>query len=165
MFLNVALSFVGGPRFRAALVAVIAIVFALRQRWWSGLMLIAAASGMGAINTALKYAVRRRRPHGLPGLIQAGGYSFPSGHTSGSVVFLGALAYLTWPIAGVRNVTWAAFGVAGVLATLIGRSRIELKAHHTSDVVAGYAIGTAWLAFILRLFARRLAQEYQSAEP
>jgi undecaprenyl-diphosphatase len=142
-----------------------ATVFAFRQRWWSAVTLVVATSGMGAINTGVKYLVRRKRPHGLPGLIQAGGYSFPSGHTSGSVVFLGAVAYLTWPIARRRNFTWTVFGAAGVLAALIGRSRIELKAHHTSDVVAGYAIGVVWLCLILKLFVGRLAVEYKRSEP
>jgi YegS/Rv2252/BmrU family lipid kinase len=162
MSINRALSFIGGPRPRAAFVAVIVAALAIRKRRASAAMLLAATGGMGAINTTVKLLVRRQRPRGLPGLRQAGGYSFPSGHTSGSVVFLGAITYLLWVTTRNRSLTAAAVGAGGILAALIGRSRVVLKAHHWSDVLSGFAIGLVWLGVILRLFARPLAREQLS---
>jgi undecaprenyl-diphosphatase len=161
MSLNRALSFLGGPRLRAVLVALAAAVFVLRRRWWSAAVLVVATGGMGAINTGLKVLIRRQRPGGLPGLKQAGGYSFPSGHTSGSVVFFGALGYLAWRMFRHRILTSLALCAGSVLAALIARSRVGLQAHHGSDVVAGYVVGLSWLALVLRVFARPLAREYQ----
>jgi len=160
MSLNRALSFVGGPRFRAMLVAAFVASCVTRRRWWSAAMLVAATTGMGAINTGLKVLVRRERPGGLPGLKQAGGYSFPSGHTSGSLVFLGVLGYLVWRMTRNRILGSVVFCAFGILAGLIGRSRVELQAHHRGDVVAGCAIGTIWLALVVRVFARPLGREY-----
>ena len=124
-------------------------------------MLVAATGGMGTINTGLKALIRRQRPAGLPALKQAGGYSFPSGHASGSVVFFGALGYLAWRMTRHRLLTLVVLGAASVLAGLIGRSRVGLQAHHWSDVVAGFVAGAIWLALVLRAFARPLAREYQ----
>jgi membrane-associated phospholipid phosphatase len=161
MSLNLALSFIGAPRFRAMLVTLLVAVFALQRRWWSAAMLVAATGGMGAISTGIKALIRRQRPEGLPGLKQAGGYSFPSGHSSGSLVFFGALSYLVWRMRRNRILTSVVVSAAGVLVGLIGRSRVELQAHHRSDVVAGYVVGTIWLAIVLRVFARPVAREYQ----
>jgi YegS/Rv2252/BmrU family lipid kinase len=162
MSFNRALSFIGGPRPRTVLVAIIVVVLAIRRQWRSVAMLVTATGGMGTINTAIKLLVRRQRPRGIPGLKQAGGYSFPSGHSSGSVVFLGALAFLTWTITRNRILTSIVAGAGAVLAALIGRSRVVLKAHHWSDVFSGFALGLVWLGLILRLFARPLARERRS---
>jgi undecaprenyl-diphosphatase len=156
---NRALSFIGGPRPRAVLVGLIAAALAMRKRSESAVLLLAATGGMGTINTGIKILVRRRRPAGIPGLKQAGGYSFPSGHSSGSVVFLGVLAYLTWTMTRNRLLTSAVAGAGAVLAALIGRSRVVLKAHHWSDVLSGFALGLVWLGLILRLFARRAGKK------
>jgi len=161
MLLNRFLSIIGGPRSRAVLVALIALLLLWRRRRWSAAMLITATAGMGAINTGIKVVVRRQRPAGLPGLRQAGGYSFPSGHSSGSTVFFGALAYLAWMATRHRILATVSLGAAGVLTAAIGRSRVGLKAHHRSDVFAGFAVGISWLLFVLRLFARPLDREYR----
>ena len=156
-------SAVGGPALRAVFVSVAVPVLLLRGRWRSAAMLVSATGGMGIINTTLKEVVRRQRPPGLPGLKQAGGYSFPSGHSSGSLVFFGAAGYLIWHTTRHRILTTGSFVVASLIVWLVGRSRVSLRAHHLSDVVAGYAIGGVWLCMILKLFAKPLALETEPA--
>jgi YegS/Rv2252/BmrU family lipid kinase len=160
MVLDRVLGVVGGPRLRAVLVGIVALCFVMQRRLWSAVMLVAATGGMGAINSGLKALVRRQRPKGIPGLRQAGGYSFPSGHSSGSVVFLGALVYLSSRLFRHRVLVSASLAAAGILAGAIGRSRVGLRAHHRSDVLAGFGIGAAWLAIVLRMFSRPLDREY-----
>jgi YegS/Rv2252/BmrU family lipid kinase len=164
MLFNRFLSILGGPRSRAIFVALIAPLLLWARRPWSAAMLVAATASMGAINTAIKAVVRRQRPKGIPGLRQAGGYSFPSGHSSGSVVFLGTVAYLIWRLTLHRFAALAAMLIGGTLAAGIGRSRVRLKAHHSSDVFAGFGLGAAWLLLILRLFAGKLDGEEKRAE-
>src|SRR5579864_9266899 len=153
MLFNRFLSLIGGPRFRFAVVTLVAALLLLRGRRTSALMLVTATAGMGAINTGIKAAVRRQRPEGLPGLRQAGGYSFPSGHASGSLVFFGALAYLGWRMTRHPVLTSGTLGAAGILAGGIGNSRVQLRAHHWSDVFGGFAAGLVWLTLVVRLFA------------
>ena len=117
---------------------------ALRRRWlavgWS-----AALAGNGLLNHTLKQVFARARPLHDGGLVVADGYSFPSGHSSGSVVAFGMLAYV-----GTRLLPpgWhlPVVLLAVALAFTVGASRVFLRVHFASDVIAGFASGTAWLA-------------------
>jgi undecaprenyl-diphosphatase len=40
-------------------------------------------------------------------------------------------------------------GVAAVMLLLIGANRLLFSAHYLTDLLGGYAIGTAWAAFAL----------------
>jgi undecaprenyl-diphosphatase len=100
------------------------------------------------INTALKRAFERARPlHDLEATTFAG-YSFPSGHSSGALVAYGMLAYVLmrtlprgWHLPAAMLCAAAAFSV--------GASRIFLQAHFATDVAAGFASGSAWLAICI----------------
>src|SRR5690606_10315505 len=87
----------------------------------------------------------RVRPLHDHGVAQAQGWSFPSGHSSGSVVAYGMLAYLV-----VRSVAprWrmpvVLLGTA--IAFTVGISRMLLQVHFASDVIAGFMSGLSWLA-------------------
>lgn len=98
--------------------------------------------GVYAVNTAIKFAVRRPRPRisGLPPLQgTTTGLSFPSAHAATS--FAGALAYrrLGLPAGPL-------YGLAGGMAV----SRVYLGVHYPSDILAGAALGTALAAVTTR---------------
>jgi len=80
----------------------------------------------------------------------AGGYGFPSGHATGSAaVYLGLAAVLT---VGTRR---RRFVVSAALVAAIGFSRIALGLHYLIDVLAGFALGSAVVAFALVVRERR----------
>ena len=125
----------------------LAVGGALLVRRQVGLMLTwgLAMGGNGLLNPALKQLFARARPlHAAEG-VSAAGFSFPSGHSSGTVVAVGMLAFL-----GLRLLPrpWhlPALLLAVLLAFFVGVSRIVLGVHYASDVAAGFASGTAWLA-------------------
>ncbi len=112
-----------------------------------GLMLgwAVALGGNAVLNPALKHFFSRVRPvHAAEGA-SAMGFSFPSGHSSGTVVALGMLAYLGLRLLPPR---WhlPVLLSAVLLAFSVGVSRIILRVHFASDVAAGFASGTTWLA-------------------
>jgi len=73
------------------------------------------------------------------------GYGFPSGHAMGSTIVFGGLA---WAIrAGERRRRVAA---AVGLVALVSLSRLVLGLHYLVDVLAGAAIGLAYLVVVLR---------------
>jgi membrane-associated phospholipid phosphatase len=87
-----------------------------------------------ALNTALKFTIRRRRPSlpGLPPLMgTTTGLSFPSAHAATS--FAGALAYRRLGVPALPL-----YGTAGAMAL----SRVYLGVHYPSDVIAGAIEGT-----------------------
>ncbi len=101
-------------------------------------------AGNALLNPMLKRIFERVRPVHDHGWVSESGWSFPSGHTSGATVAYGMLAYLalrTLPAA------WHLPAVLGAtaLAFTVGSSRVFLQVHFASDVVAGFASGTAWL--------------------
>jgi undecaprenyl-diphosphatase len=108
---------------------------------------LAAALGIESVlvNVGLKSLVRRRRPPSsdsrpLP-LRQPVTSSFPSGHATSAFCAAGLLSEddRLWPLY---------YGLALVVAS----SRIHVRIHHASDVLAGAAIGA-----LLGRIGRRLA--------
>jgi membrane-associated phospholipid phosphatase len=94
----------------------------------------ATVAGVFALNTAIKLAVRRRRPQlpGLPALTETPTtLSFPSAHASTS--FVGARLYARLGLPA---------GPLYALATALSLSRLYLGVHYPSDVLAGAGLGT-----------------------
>ena len=106
---------------------------------------VLAVAGNALLNPALKRIFERVRPVHEHGLVNEISWSFPSGHTSGSTVAYGMLAYLALRL---LPAVWhlPAVLAAAALAFTVGCSRIFLQVHYASDVAAGFASGLAWLA-------------------
>ena len=134
--------------------AVTALLVLKRQRLLA-LGWALAIGGNALLNTTLKGVFARARPVHEPVAGQpwepvwAGGFSFPSGHSSGAVVAYGMLAYLllrAWPPAKTHGgVSLAVVWAAAALALTIGCSRVAIQVHFATDVLAGFASGSAWL--------------------
>ncbi len=109
---------------------------------------VVAVAGNGLLNQGLKQFFGRVRPVQAAGGVLESGYSFPSGHSSGSLVAYGMLAYLALRVLPPR---WhlPAMVVAVTLAWTVGASRCFLGVHFASDVLAGFASGAAWLALCI----------------
>ena len=120
----------------------------LRRRWLA-LVVVVAIAGNALLNTTLKAIFARARPLHDPTEALVLGFSFPSGHSSGAVVAYGMLAYVL--IRCLSPAHAARFRLplvlaATALAFTIGCSRIFIQAHFATDVLAGFASGSAWLA-------------------
>lgn len=105
---------------------------------------VGAVAGNALLNSSLKAVFVRTRPPHADSPVQAEGWSFPSGHSSGSLVAYGMLAYLALRLAPPR---WhlPAMLAAAALALSVAASRVFLRVHYASDVLAGLASGSAWL--------------------
>lgn len=122
----------------------VALLLAWRRHFALALGWTLALGGNGALNPLLKRVFERVRPEHQYLPAGAEGFSFPSGHTSGSTVAYGMLAYLAVRLLPPRWQLPAVLGAAALVFT-IGCSRIFLRVHFASDVAAGFASGTAWL--------------------
>jgi membrane-associated phospholipid phosphatase len=111
---------------------------------WLAIVIVGAL-----INQGFKSAHDRPRPDNPDIAVLEKNYSFPSGHSMGSTIGFGLLGYaLILPQRHrPRRIVAVTLMIATVLA--IGFSRIYLRAHWFSDVIAGWSIGIAWLFFCL----------------
>lgn len=120
-------------------------LYARREHAWLLALVLAVPGGM-LLNVLLKYTYQRARPSFDEPLVTLATYSFPSGHASGATLFYFFLAaYLVCTVRsnGMRAV---AVAVGAVMVALVALSRVYLGAHYLSDVLAGIAFGSAWLA-------------------
>lgn len=141
-----AITLLGEPLTWAVVWSVVTVLLTMRRRWllltgWS-----LALAGGGALDVALKALIRRPRPVGAEGFLIGHTWSFPSGHAMGSLTGYGMLAYLLVLHVRAPATRGAAIAAAVVLVILIGLSRLYLGVHYFTDVIAGYAAGTVWLA-------------------
>jgi undecaprenyl-diphosphatase len=129
---------------------------ALRGRWRSAVALVVAYAVTDLTVAVVKLVVERPRPEA--NLTEAGGFSFPSGHSAMSMAVYGCLAFaLARACRGFPRVACALAGATLVVA--IGLSRIYLGVHYPSDVLAGWITGAAivtltWMLAV-RLWPRR----------
>jgi undecaprenyl-diphosphatase len=141
-----AVSFIGGPVAMTVLMVAGAIyLLASRQILLLYGWLVAFIGG-GALDWALKTIFQRDRPSFPDAFVHVGGYSFPSGHSMGSLIGYGMLAYVIAHSTRGRRIDVIVAVCAAVLVLAIGFSRLYLGAHYLSDVLAGFAAGMVWLA-------------------
>jgi len=139
------LTLLGDPATLGVLGVTVGAALLLRRHAGLALGWAVALGGNGMLNPALKQLFARLRPlHAAEGA-SAHGFGFPSGHSSGTVVAFGMLAYLGLRLLPPR---WhlPVLLVVVLLAFSVGVSRIILRVHYASDVAAGFASGTTWLA-------------------
>ncbi|SBS76831.1 PAP2 superfamily protein [uncultured Mycobacterium sp.] len=137
-----------------SLVVIVIIVSAWtawRSRSWLPAVLgLSGLVGTGVMLVVAKWVVGRTRPPSWIAVIVEDGFSFPSGHATGTftVAVLGAWMTSRWVLHdwAARVALWAIFlGAAG----LVGFSRIYLGVHYVSDVVAGAFLGAAWAVAVI----------------
>lgn len=116
----------------------------LAKRYAHVLFLLVATLGGTFLSLSLKAVFSRERPSVVPHLANVTSASFPSGHSMvSSVVYLTLGVMLSRSVKSKRAKIYYV-SAAMFLAFLIGLSRVYLGVHYPTDVVAGWAVGTAW---------------------
>lgn len=126
-----------------------ALIFIWKKDWYWLLGLAVSVGGGMLVNVLVKYTFHRARPSFDEPLLTLMTYSFPSGHTAGSMLFYGVLtAYL---VCHVRFWRWQIpmITIAVLMVITVGISRMYLGVHYLSDVLAAIAESIAWLALSL----------------
>jgi len=104
---------------------------------------IAAAGGI-IFGMGLKIPFDRARPDLLLHESQVFTRSFPSAHATASAAVLITLAAMVAQQARRMDRQVFILATAAIIVFLIGISRIHLGVHWPSDVLGGWALGTAW---------------------
>lgn len=109
------------------------------------LVIIAAFAINPVFEILFKELVGRVRPN-LDQILPGNGPSFPSGHVLATVGFYGLIPLVVWEATTKRWLRIAS--LVGALSVIlgVGFSRVYLDVHWTTDVLAGYLLGTALVA-------------------
>ena len=127
-------------------------LFIRKHKWYSIKVPAIGLSSLGLM-FGLKHFFGRPRPD-VPLLFKADGLSFPSGHALFSITFYGLLVYLLYHALKRRGVRWTVITLLVILMLIIGFSRVYLRVHYASDVIAGFCVGFIWLVFAIWLLNR-----------
>ena len=139
----------------------VAVALGSRRNKWTRRAALRGLAGMAiaspATNLLAKRLVGRTRP--ALGLSSAGRRtrtsSFPSGHAASAAAFA----------TGVALEVPALAGPVGALAAAVGASRVISRVHYPSDVLAGFALGTAAGMATVRWWPLRPAEPAAAARP
>jgi membrane-associated phospholipid phosphatase len=143
----------GNAAIRVLVLAPLAGWLAWQHKWRLLVLVVAGGALVGAVNELLKSIFDRPRPS-YDGNIEANGYSYPSGHASGTAAMVTVLVLVFWPVVS-RAWRWVFVALAIAAAVVVGYTRVALGVHFTSDVVGGWCLGIAWvllLAVVLRVW-------------
>ena len=102
-------------------------------------------------NQSLKYIIRRPRPPIEERLIKQSGYSYPSGHSMMAMCLYGVLIYLVYTKVKNKKLKILLISIFTALILLIGFSRIYVRVHYPSDVLAGYLLTLLILIIVITL--------------
>lgn len=165
----IAITRIGNVLGQVAIAIIITAALVLRKKWRTGLWYgLNALIGAAGLNQLMKEFFKRVRPDEIDHLIEQGGYSFPSGHSMGSMILFGSLLFVIIRYINSRTKDWLVgkivLGVAiMILILLIGLSRIYLGVHYPSDVIGGFSLGLSFLLFSIAVFGLPITkQDFQA---
>lgn len=134
----------GAPALIWPLVGLVTILLFFRRHWVEGAVL-----GAGMVLTILFVRLGKsvlERPRPADALVDASGYSFPSGHAAYAVAWV-ALAIIAMRLVPSLRGRWWVVAAAIAVAAIVALTRVYLRVHWLSDVLAG--AGVAAMSFSL----------------
>lgn len=138
----------GNFLFPAYILLVLILIYMRRRADAIHVSILAVTSTLIIYSSKLFFA--RPRPD-LPLFYKLDTFSFPSGHSMGSFVFVCILIRELWDTE-LRGIWKWTFSVLLLIITLaIGLSRIVLRYHYASDVAGGFCLGLAYVLFYFRI--------------
>ena len=142
---------VGGPVGMTLLATTATLLLAVLWRSRTPLVLMAiAALGSLAMTLTGKAVIGRSRPplsDAVPPYETSP--SFPSGHTLNATVLTAVMVYLLLRRLESQWARAVAVAIGAVFVVTMGLSRVFLGHHWLTDVVAGWALGLAWVAVVV----------------
>jgi undecaprenyl-diphosphatase len=152
------ITFFGSSHFLLPAYAILISFFLAQRKYRYSLHIIVIALSSTGSMFALKEITHRHRPL-QPIIAGITNYSFPSGHALSSFIFCGILVYSIWHSQLPAFYKWLITVLLLCFAISIGISRIILRVHFPTDVIAGFCLGIIWATmslWVMRIISRKL---------
>ncbi len=150
------------PVYLSISAGVAVLLLVLHRRRLAGFV-ISVAVGQWLLSNLIKHAVQRERPD-LDRLVDASGYSFPSGHATAAAALYLALALViitVWPTA--NRIAVLVIGIT--IGMMVAATRVLVGVHWTTDVLAGLALGWTWCIVCAMAFGVVSTPSPRQAQP
>jgi|SRR5690625_1667134 len=109
--------------------------------------------GARYLNRLIKHIIERERPS-ISALLDAEGFSFPSGHAMNSIVCFSLLAYFLSKKYSSKKASRIIWVIAGLIIFLVGISRYVINVHFLTDIIAGFFFGYLWVHLLLFIYKK-----------
>ena len=150
--ISIFLDFLFDPVILILVSFVVSIFLYVYRRKKESVVFFCSVAAAGIIIEALKFIFVRSRPPNP--IIIATGYSFPSGHVIATLVFFGLLACILFRKKS-QKIKLTSYFIAGILIFAVGFSRIYLRVHWLTDVLAGFVVGGIILIVSIRILRKK----------
>jgi undecaprenyl-diphosphatase len=111
--------------------------------------------GSTILNEILKAIFHRARPT-IHRIVEANGFSFPSGHSMAAFSLYGIIAFLLWRHISTSLGRGLLIIFSIFMIIMIGVSRIYLGVHYPSDVLGGFLASGCLLAVSIWFYQRNM---------
>jgi undecaprenyl-diphosphatase len=118
------------------------------------LQLVIASAGSETLTQLTKGFVERPRPTMIPALVDATGYSFPSGHAVSSAAMYVTIAILASRHLRLRRQRILLVVLTVIIVSGVAMSRVYVGVHYFTDALTGMFLGTAWAFFVAAVVSR-----------
>jgi undecaprenyl-diphosphatase len=149
-YVALAISFVFDTYSLLVITLAISAILFIRSHRGESLLLLGTMGGDTVLLATIKNLVHSSRP--LNSLVTDSGFAFPSGHTAGSIVFFGLIAYFAWQKWKTPKPRALVGTLCVTTSTVVGFDRLYLNFHWFSDVLGGVMLGLSWLTFSILMF-------------
>jgi undecaprenyl-diphosphatase len=143
-----AVSFFGNHQFLVPANILLVLYFAVQKNKWDAIRTAAVAFSSLGTMSLLKRSFQRHRPAD-PLVEGITNFSFPSGHAFMSVAFYGLLIVWVYMEMEGKMKRIILMLLLTFIILVIGYSRVYLRVHYGTDVLAGWSAGVAWLIAVL----------------
>ena len=147
----------------ANLLLICYFLFIRKHRWYSIKIPVISLSSL-VLMQILKALFNRPRPL-IPLMEPARGLSFPSGHAMMSATFFGLLIYFIYRKKLNPSIKIIIISLLVLFILSIGVSRVYLRVHYASDVIAGLCMGVIWLTIAVNVLNRIELYSKKSINP
>lgn len=132
------------------LLALSSILFIILKNKKTSLYILVNLVCSFILNETFKSIFLRTRPVGI-NLIEASGYSYPSGHSMVALSFYSFIGYLLYKKYNNKNIKTLIIVSTISLILVVGFSRIYLGVHYLTDVIAGFVLASIYLPLYIKL--------------